>query len=118
DRRTRLLVPVDVQAYVVPRSGGERTVPLTGGSTDPVPFAAGSVLPAGVHLHWAMPDALLRGTQPPETEGEGAPPPEFPPLPDRWVVLRALLPNGRSAALLRGWVIDARTGVATPLESF
>ena len=118
DRRTRLLVPVDVQAFVVPRSGGERTVPLTGGGADPAPFAAGSVLPAGVHLHWAMPDALLRGTQPPEGADGLAPPPEFPPLPDRWLVLRALLPNGRAAALLRGWVIDARTGTATPLASF
>jgi hypothetical protein len=110
-RRTRILVPADVQAFVVPAAGGEATVEVTGGPGDPPPFDAGTVLPAGVHLHWALPDALLRAT------GGGASP-EFPALPDRWVVLRTVLPAGEKRARLRGWVIDSRTGAVTSLESF
>lgn len=118
DRRQRLLVPIDVQAFVVPTSGGEPTVAVTGGASDPEPFAPGAPRPAGVHLHWALPDALLRGQQLP-VPGEGSRTRlAFPELPDRWVVVRAVMPNGRRQALLRGWVIDARLGSVTPLASY
>ncbi|BCJ75227.1 hypothetical protein CS0771_47710 [Catellatospora sp. IY07-71] len=111
-RRTRVLVPVDVQAYVaVP--GGEQTVPVTGGPDDPDPFAAGAVRPDGVHLHWALPDALLAGRNDPKTRSL-----VLPPLPDRWVVVRALAPQGARQVRLRGWVIDAATAAVTPLESY
>ncbi|MGZ8491023.1 MAG: hypothetical protein ACXWZS_02335 [Gemmatirosa sp.] len=126
DRRTRILVPVDVQAFVVPRSGGEPTVAVTGtpagdGSPgDPPPFAAGAVRPAGVHLHWAMPDALLRGRQrrPAADDDARDAELELPRLPDRWVVFRALLPDGAAQAQLRGWVLDARTQSVTPLATY
>ncbi len=136
DRRTRILVPVDVQAFVVPRTGGEPTVAVTGTPADPAdggdppPFAEGSVRPAGVHLHWAMPDALLRGRQrKPEPNGatatngadapaDAAPALELPPLPDRWVAIRAIMPTGATQAQLRGWVIDARTQSVTPLATY
>lgn len=120
DRRTRLLVPVDVQAFVVPAAGGEPTVPLSGSpGRDPAPFAAGAVRPAGVHLHWAMPDALLAGRQrPTAADGTQNEEPAFPALPDRWVVIRALHPVRGGAALLRGWVIDARTRAVAPLAEF
>lgn len=123
DRRTRILVPVDVQAMVVPKSGGEPTVAVTGTPAsdgnpgDPPPFAPGVVRPAGVHLHWAMPDALLRGRQ--RTGADGAPPAlELPPLPDRWVVIRALMPEAGAQAVLRGWVVDARTQSVTPMATY
>jgi hypothetical protein len=119
DRRTRLLAPIDVQAFVVPKAGGEKTVPITGGQGDPAPFAEGVVRPPGVHLHWAMPDALLRGRQVPSADGAARDTElEFPLLPDRWVVIRALLPRGRAQALVRGWVVDARTTAVVPLDSF
>jgi hypothetical protein len=112
-RRARLLVPVDVQAYVVPEGGTEASVVVAGLPGDPQPFAPGQVRPRGVHLHWAMPDGLLRGRQS-ATEAEL----ELPPLPDRWVVVRILLPVGRERPLVRGWVIDATTKVVTPLATF
>ncbi|MEX2282225.1 MAG: hypothetical protein WEE89_07055 [Gemmatimonadota bacterium] len=120
DRRTRLLVPIDVQALVVPTADGEATVPIAGaGADDPAPFADGVVRPAGVHLHWAMPDALLHGRHRPAAEdGSTEAAPDFPPLPDRWVVIRALLPNRVNAAIITGWVIDARAKSVTPLAEF
>jgi hypothetical protein len=112
-RRFRLLVPVDVQAYVVPVGGAEVTVAVAGQPGDPLPLTPGAVRPRGVHLHWAMPDGLLRGQQS-DTAAEL----ELPALPDRWVVLRLLLPVGRERPLVRGWVIDATTKVVTPLATF
>jgi hypothetical protein len=111
-RRTRLLVPVDVQAFVVPADGGEPTVPVAGGDGDPPPFADGDVRPTGVHLHWALPDALLRGAE--GADGALA----LPTLPDRWVVVRTVLPEGQKRALVQGWVVDARTASVTPLASY
>ena len=61
----------------------------------PDPFAAGTPRPAGVHLHWAMPDALLRGTMADVPSGRSNRL-ALPVLPDRWVVLRILLPDGAS----------------------
>ncbi|MDF1505375.1 hypothetical protein [Roseisolibacter sp. H3M3-2] len=125
DRRTRILVPVDVQAFVVPKGGGEPTVAVTGTppgegfAGDPPPFAPGAVRAAGVHLHWAMPDALLRGRERKPAPGSDASPElELPALPDRWVVIRASLPDGAARATLRGWVIDARTQSVTPMATF
>ena len=62
----------------------------------PTPFDDGAPRPAGVHLHWAMPDALLRG----ELRRRRRPSNRLalPPLPDRWVVLRLLVPNGATRA--------------------
>jgi len=118
DRRTRLLVPIDVQAFVVPATGGEATVPVTGGQGDPEPFAAGVVRARGVHLHWALPDALLRGHVRAPTAGQPAGGLELRALPPRWVILRALRPKGRSAALTTGWVIDAASGSLTALAAY
>jgi len=112
-RRTRILVPADVQAFVVPQGGAEATVPVTGGPGDPAPFTAGTARPAGVHLHWAMPDALLGGAH-----DEASKSLALPRLPDRWVVVRTLQPVGIRQVRLRGWVIDAATGAVAPLETF
>ncbi len=111
-RTPRVLVPVDVQAFVVPAGGGEATVPVGGTPRDPAPFAAGAVPAPGVHLHWAMPDALLRGRSAPD--GSLA----LPALPDRWVVVRTLLPVGGRRALVHGWVVDAPSGHVTRLADF
>ena len=78
---------------------------------------AGAVRPRrrrdpGVHLHWAMPDALLRGTL--ATAPDGATNRLAPPaLPDRWLVLRVLVPKGAADAAVRGWVICADTGTSS-----
>src|SRR5262249_48853265 len=94
-REHRLLVPIDVQALYVQQGSTEKMVPLPmlvagadgHGVADPEdglpdPFTEGAARPAGVHLHWAMPDALLRGTLAQRTDGA----PNrlgLPVLPDR-----------------------------------
>ena len=112
-RDKRILVPVDVQAYVVPTAGAEPTVAIAGGAHDPTPFTAGTARASGVHLHWAMPDALMRGTR-----VEGAARITMPALPDRWVVVRTLLPVGGRLVHTRGWVIDAVKGSVTALTDY
>ena len=101
-RRTRILVPIDVQALVVPPTGGEPVVPLTGRADDPGPFDAGTPRPTGIHLHWAMPDALLAGSGG-QTADEQL---TLPALPDRWVVIRTLQPVGARQVQLRGWAVS------------
>ncbi|NYG07824.1 hypothetical protein BJ986_002311 [Phycicoccus badiiscoriae] len=112
-REKRILVPVDVQAYVVPAGGQEVCVDVAGVDGDPAPFDAGAVRPAGVHLHWALPDALLRGENDPVTKKV-----VLPRLPDRWVVVRTLLPEGARTAYASGWVLDAVTCGVTPLATY
>jgi hypothetical protein len=129
-REHRLLVPIDVQAVYVQPGSTERMVRLpmlvagTNGNVVenpedgmPDPFADGDVRPAGVHLHWAMPDALLRGTLDQRADG-AANRLSLPLLPDRWVVLRLLLPNGATDPLITGWVIEADRAIAVPLASW
>ncbi|CCK31822.1 hypothetical protein BN159_7443 [Streptomyces davaonensis JCM 4913] len=146
-REPRVLVPVDVQALVVP-DGGEPAVrlpgPLTPGATasaqvldGPQPFDPGTPRPAGVHLHWALPDTLLRGQlrdpRPPREPGTPAPAPAgpdaaggglgLPPLPDRWAVLRLLAAEGAATGTatpvtVRGWVLDASKAVAWDLPQY
>jgi hypothetical protein len=124
DRQTRVLVPVDVQALFVPAGSAEPMVrvPLSLSAPDgekpapPTPVLdPGKPRPAGVHLHWAPPDALLRGSL---GENSGANRLQLPPLPDRWVVLRILVPLRAAAPHVRGWVIEADTAKAIPLESW
>jgi hypothetical protein len=112
-RDKRILVPIDVQAFVVPDADAEATVPVAGGAGDPAPFDDGAPRPVGVHLHWAMPDALLRGAH-----VEGARSATMPALPDRWVVVRTLLPVGGRLVHTKGWVIDSAKGSVTTLSDY
>ena len=114
-RDTRVLVPIDVQALVVAANSAEPMVrlPLSIAAPDGAPpapatdiLADGPPRPAGVHLHWAMPDALLRGKLADNGSTNRL---SLPPLPDRWVVLRVVAPRGASAPVVRGWVIEADT---------
>jgi len=114
-RDTRVLVPIDVQALVVPANSAEPMVrlPLSIAAPDDAPpapatdiLADGPPRPAGVHLHWAMPDALLRGKLADNGPTNRL---SLPPLPDRWIVLRVVAPKGASAPIVRGWVIEADT---------
>jgi hypothetical protein len=127
-REHRLLVPVDVQALYVPQGHAEPMLRLpmlvadadgaTAGSSEegmPPLFADGAPRPPGVHLHWAMPDALLRGQL---TEASGGNRLGLPPLPDRWLLLRLLLPRNGSQVVTTGWVLEADRAVAVPLGSW
>jgi hypothetical protein len=111
-RDRRVLVPIDVQAFVA-TAGGERVAPVGGVLDDPEPFDDLAALPAGVHLHWALPDSLLAGRA-----AEGSQRPSFPRLPDRWVVVRTIARPGQSTVHHRGWVVDAVTGGIAPLETY
>lgn len=60
-------------------------------------------LSAGVHLHWALPDALTRATHPPGDDGR----PDrgrvsFPAVPNRWLVTRR-----RAGVAQKRWIIES-----------
>jgi len=112
-RRRRILVPVDVQALVSLEGAPTEVVPLTGRQQDPPPFASPTPLPPGVHVHWAMPDALL-GLGHDEQTGK----PTMRPLPDTWVVVRTMQPLGRRTVQATGWVVDAASTAVVPLAEF
>ncbi len=58
------------------------------------------VLPKGVHLHWALPDALARGRS--ETTKEQGHRLNFPAVPNRWLVTRSV--NGNTD---RQWIVES-----------
>jgi hypothetical protein len=129
-REHRLLVPIDVQALYIQPGSTENMVRLpmlvanvNGQAVSdpedgmPDPFDPGAPRLPGVHLHWAMPDALLRGTLRERADGS-ANRLDLPLLPDRWVVLRILLPRGGSNVVVTGWVLEADRAVAVPLGSW
>ena len=125
-RQPRVLVPIDVQALYVPEGSGETFVRLPFAMTTPdgkdpepmpEPFADGVKRPAGVHLHWAMPDSLLDGTLSERDRGAENRL-SLPPLPDRWVVLRLAVPREATRAAVRGWVIEADRTAVTPLADW
>jgi hypothetical protein len=125
-RDARLLVPVDLQALYVPAEGSaaEPMVRLPsalrvaeGEEPMPQPFADGSPRPPGVHLHWALPDALLRGRlqeSGPGPDTDADPGLALPVLPDRWAVVRILAPRRAAQAAVRGWVLEADQARAVP----
>jgi hypothetical protein len=112
-RTERILVPIDVQAFVSTTASPEPVVPVSGTKNEPGPLDSGAPLAAGVHLHWAMPDALLRGHHDEATSNVA-----LPALPDRWVVIRTVLPTTWHTAHVRGWIVDAASGQVVPLETF
>ena len=97
---TALFVPVALDVLVVREPGRAEdwaatamkipSVPSAGRTSEelmPAPFASLSAARApGAYLHWAMPDALTQGTRTPDGGVE------WPPLPDRWLVLRLSTP--------------------------
>ena len=119
-----LVVPVDVQALYVPSGHSERYVKLPldlgpdaaqGGAT-PV-FQTPVARPKGVHLHWAMPDGLLRG-EIGETGGGTGTSLSLPPLPDRWLVVRMTGEKDARRLTLRSWVIESDGGRVFDLTSW
>jgi hypothetical protein len=135
-REHRLLVPVDLQALYVPAGSTEPMVrlpmllrlddagdPRTPDNGMPELFATGTPREPGVHLHWAMPDALLRGRLEPQSGAGGGAGTAgsrlgMPALPDRWLVLRLLHPAGADQPAITGWVLFADRAVAVPLADF
>jgi hypothetical protein len=123
-RDTRVLVPIDVQALYVPAGSTEPMcrVPLALAAADGEPPAAatpvledGPPREAGVHLHWLPPDALMRGSFDADRSTNRL---GLATLPDRWVVVRVLVPKGQQRAHVRGWVIEADTAKAVPIDEY
>ncbi|WP_375230183.1 hypothetical protein [Roseobacter sp. S98] len=120
--RPALVVPVDVQGLYVPVSHSERYVRLPmvlgsdadGDGAKVAPFSTPRARKKGVHLHWAMPDGLLRGAL---VEDEDAPI-DMPALPDRWLVTRMTGRTGQPRLDLRSWVIEAETGSVFDLDNY
>jgi hypothetical protein len=126
-RESRVLVPIDVQGLFVPAGNAEPTVrlPLLVSAPEGQPpllatpyLQDGPPRAPGVHLHWAMPDALLRGSLADRGAGNRL---ALPALPDRWLVLRLYVPKvtgGATQAAFRGWVIEADRGRVVPLDQW
>lgn len=59
---------------------------------------------AGLHLHWALPDALTEGTSS-GRHGE----PDFPSIPNRWLVVRTILKDGDGSGSISrsAWVVES-----------
>jgi hypothetical protein len=60
----------------------------------------GFQLKPGVHLHWALPDALTRGVHP-QSDPEGKI--TFPIVPDRWLVIRV----NKNGNVEKQWVVES-----------
>lgn len=141
-RDPRLLVPVDVQAMVVRATEGVTHADVSGKgllyylrkkgqqldaadesseddeeSAEPAAFTDLENRPAGVYLHWAMPDGLTQGSvdadqETGEVTGDCI---EMNPLPNRWLVVRA--EQGRPRKL-KSWVVESERGRVVSLEQW
>lgn len=60
-------------------------------------------LEQGIHLHWALPQALTRAAQ---RENDTDRTSTFPPLPDRWLVTQGREFNGQPV-IERQWVVES-----------
>jgi len=112
-RGPRVLVPVMLEALPVSVEQAASAQwaavgidPLNPHAGRPEPFATVGGRPAGIHLHWSLPDALTRGQrdnaapdvalpasaqpQSGQQEVRGAQRTAYPAVPDRWLVVRTL----------------------------
>ena len=115
-----LLVPINVEALVAGASSGRWTDlspdfsrlyegTILGSQVAPRPFdAKPQGPPAGIHLHWALPDALTRGRQErPANAREPLGAPEFPLIPNRWMVQRISQKPQTNEIAVRAWIIES-----------
>ena len=124
-RIPRVMVPVQLDALVLREPAGgfadcRMREPDPAGPPRqellPPPFAdLEGTRPAGVYLHWALPDALTH-----ERPGADGAPGTMPAMPDRWLVARLSLGTTPDRRAVTGWVIEASgaTPTATPLAQW
>ncbi|MEH0981862.1 DUF3892 domain-containing protein [Micromonospora sp. CPCC 205556] len=110
---TTLLVPVALDVLVVrepsapsawARTALTRPTPPASGRVQqdllPEPFSAReNARPPGAHLHWGLPDGLTRGI----ADDTGAT--TFPPVPDRWLVVRLSGPATPGPRAVEAWLL-------------
>jgi archaellum component FlaC len=119
----RLLVPMDIEALVVPERGtGEsqwvdlkpdfrkiKSNRFLGHDLEKIigMNIRKNLHEPGVHLHWALPDGLAHGVA--GDNGEG---PEFPLIPNRWLIVRFWdqgLKNRELDLEFRTWIVESDT---------
>ena len=98
-------IPIDVAARVV---GAATTVPMLGDA----PFAASGKLEPGIHVHWALPDALAKA------DAHESRPPRFRGVPDLWLVVRFNPVKGDAPRTHREWIVDSIAETVTPLAQW
>ncbi len=112
-----LLVPIGLAARLVKTA---TPVPSITGA----PFNTALTLEPGIHIQWALPDALTNAMSPnpPSQPGvvDTTPPTTIlPGVPDLWLVTRFNPPTpGQAARTWKAWVVDSRAKTVTPLESW
>ena len=145
-REQRVLVPIAVDALVVPAAGAAASTwadvtvdPLIAQVARPAPFDVVTGRAPGLHLHWALPDALTQGIAPPEQpdaalgagtdvgteqrESRSTARTTYRTIPDRWLVARVLAGATTSAPrTVTAWVIEGALDPArrrvTPLADW
>ncbi|MEH0972628.1 DUF3892 domain-containing protein [Micromonospora sp. CPCC 205546] len=110
---TTVLVPVALDVLVL-REPGDASDWARTALTRPTPPASGRVQqdvlpepfstretarPPGAHLHWGLPDGLTRGI----ADDTGAT--TFPPVPDRWLVVRISGPATPGPRAVEAWLL-------------
>lgn len=129
-RDPRVMVPVVVDALAVRKTGASWANTLmkrTPQAANASPTPAKDLLPKpftlrdqerspGVYLHWALPEALTRGSYAPGSSGSAGLT-SFPALPDRWLITRispsAVHPDRRA---VRGWILQAHDDNPQPID--
>ena len=130
-RPIRTLVPVDLQALVVPPEATVPAAPVLPQLADPIsdgaditaamppvpPFSPPANRPPGIYLHWAAPNGVTSAqtlTPAPPAPGDDIAT-SMRPLADRWLVLRV---GGGTPRRVCGWVIESERGRRVDLGSW
>ena len=61
----------------------------------------------GIHLHWTLPEALTRGRQRPSSGDRPLEAPEFPLIPNRWMVQRIWRKQPGNEVSVKAWVVES-----------
>jgi hypothetical protein len=111
-----LLVPIHVDGWAVDSQNQQLTTLYEANYanleqfTSPISTTAGPKPEIGVHVHWALPDALTRGRK-----EDAAAALEFPYVPNRWLVARFGTDDTGAAQPFQAWVVQS--DVVTPVPS-
>jgi hypothetical protein len=110
-----LLVPCSVVAKVVKNDTRVPKLTPTSPQERVDPFNRLAMLEAGIHIHWALPDALTSARLLTDDGQHGA---VFPGVPDLWVVVRFNPPSPNTIRTWTAWVVDSCTQAVTPFSQW
>lgn len=103
-----LLVPIHVDGWAVDSQNQQLTTLYEANYanleqfTSPISTTAGPKPEIGIHVHWALPDALTRGRK-----EDAAAALEFPYVPNRWLVARFGTDDTGAAQPFKAWVVQS-----------